>query len=75
MTLKEFLESFCDPNMMVDVTDDWGPYDTMHFRGYVDRLLKYPDIYAEELKSQVKAIDSDIDISESFIMILIRRKE
>lgn len=76
MTLKEFLEAFCDGDMAVDVTDDWGPDYTMHYRGYVDRLLKYPDIYGEELKSKVKAIDSDIATDyDSILMILIGRKE
>lgn len=75
MTLKEFLEAYCEKDMGVDVTDDWGEDYTIQYHGSVERLLKYPDIYAEELKRTVKKIDTCEDVDyDTILMILVEGK-
>mgnify|MGYP003289371176 CR=1 FL=1 len=76
MKLKEFLEAYCDKDMGVDVTDDWGEDYTIQYHGSVERLLKYPDIYAEELKRKVKRLDTAEDVDyDTVLMILVSNKD
>lgn len=58
MTAKEFLETYCDDGLSVEVTDSWYiGEDTFCLVGMVKDILANDD---EHLNMKVKAIDTDI---------------
>lgn len=58
MTLKEFLELYCDDGLQVEISDSWYiDEETFCLNGFVKDILKWDD---DILNMKLKSIDNDM---------------